>query len=586
VRTVFEWHRRSLTQNHFRSAATVVAPSLAGWVNDVDGNQRPPGEVRDLLHTLMVRARLDSRERRALELRFGLSEYPGTERELPVGLRLPAVRTHADGLSVDQVRRIVRGALSKVDAVCAPRPGSAVTLKRAAEPATAAWFQVVPFEDRAVLLRDAVDQARRFVVAGGFSRETLAIFSELAAYEERLVRDGPAAGAHGRSRARALVSLCLWEIVLKRQVASLAPTAGALLRAPGSLLVDNVAIGWFIAGDYSEATLLETCRALGTLEQGTARLVSALLLAVYPEAGDRLVSREAGAAILEAVVRVRAEDDDPLAVALAYRAFKAEPHHCRTIGTLQAAVKVASAYGRYEIADHLCQLAERIIAKAFIVRPGRELTVERGEYSVFVHHQRSGTLRRRFELDGAAQRFVAGARAESDAAWRALETAYSPYERGELSDFTPRWPFYLAVRRVEIECAAATLTSNLAERKRHLIRAASELSTAARLRHAAGLEGVNQMPIIKAHLHYALACNDDDAASVALLDLHELGWPLTRTVPVVGRIQQQTWRGTPFPRLSETIAEVAAAQSAPDWRPAVAELAGSWRAHRFASMAR
>jgi len=602
IRAVLEWYRRRLTCERFGRRFLPVPAAFAGWVvaapgepADVDGF-RPLGAVRDLLLEAMALARLTERERVALGVRFGLVEYPAAEPVRRLADRLTMLRRRGgDGLSEHRVSQLVTSAVRSLDRIIVERglmrPGAdRVYARPVADPALAEWFRSrVPASAQPWLFERAVEEASVFAAIAGVDDEVRAVLFEIDAYHADAAEGPwpPVPRRRGRSRARALVSIALWNLVGSQAWRALPASAQTgMLRQPSTVPVGS-AVGRFLAGDRGDEVVSEACAAAAAVavrDRTAARVICDVLLGVCGRENGGRVSDDAEAQIVATAVRLRAGDDDPTAVALARNAYVARPENWWTVVALQSAVKVASAHGCYEVAEELCALADRVLAGRFSLPEGRELEAERVEFELFTHHQRSATLRRRLQ-DGAGLTDLERARREQLLAERACERAFELAARGVPGDATVRWLWFLTIRAGELRLIqlrrSETVSGLRLRRLDELIERARSLAAIERL-------GARDfVPLIKVELDAALAASEYARATELLYRLHELGWPLARTVPDILAISQPTPRRAEVPKqLRDAVDDVAAAQRDPTWGPTAADSAAGWRLARARQLAR
>ena len=601
IRSVLDWYRRRITLDRFGSRFPQVPAGLAGWVVagpgevvDADGF-RPLGAVRDLLFDLMDTARIDARERFVLCSRFGFSEYPAKQPVRLLGHRLPLVRERGgDSVSERQLRYLMASAVRALDRTIADRslerPGeNAVAAGPVSDPATAAWFcSVVPVDDQLSVFQRAVHEARVFASVTGLGDEVGVVLAEIDGYHANVAGGSwpPPMVRRGRSRARALVLIALWDLTHggRRSGGRLVPRSIALVREPAgsTLVVGGSALGAFLAGGRSDEIVFSACEdvlALGWQDRSAARVAADLLLAAYGESVTDRLSAEAEAAVLRTSVRVRAEEGDPTAVALAVRAYVDQPLHWQTIDALQSAVRVASAYGCYEIAEELCGYTDLILEQPFSLRAGREVEVERAEYGLFTHHQRSGTLRRQLD-DGAGRDVLRQAIAENDAAMREYERAAVLAQSGAPGDHSERWRFFLEIRATELRLIARGRPSGGETAVVQMRDVEAGLERATSIAKQECLTGRELMPLIKGRLAKSLADREPEHAIELLHEIHQLGWPLTRTLPAILKISQPTEQRRQAPAvLRNAVDEIAAAERAPS-SSRVGDSAAGWRRAR------
>jgi hypothetical protein len=602
IRAVLEWYRRRITLDRFGKRFLPIPAELAGWVlaepgeASEAGGLRPLGEVRELLRELIDTAELGERERFVVCARFGLTEYPAANPVRQLRHRLSMVRERGgDGASERQLRHLTLSAIQALDRTIVDRglsrPGERpVDAGPVDDPATASWFRSrVSVDEQEAVFERAVHEARVFACLAGLSDEVTRVLDEIDAYHAEAVVGlwPPRADRRlGRSRARALVSLALWDLIYRDTATSVAlePARTGILREPStSVAVVADSLGSFLAGDWSDEVVLPACEAVLALagqDRTAASIACDLLLGAYGTRGKRRLSDIAEATVLRTAVQLRAGDADPTAVALALRAYADRPLHWQTVDSLQKAVKVASAYGCFRVADDLCDRVDAILAEPFRVAEDRILEIDRVEWQLFTHHQRSGTLRRRLD-EGAGLAELKRALAEQDAAERNCERAYENAQAGAPNDVTDRWNFFLAVRAAELRLIGLKKLSSGPSLTAHLSVLDPALDRAADVAERERYSGVEYVPLIKVHLAIALAANDLQRAAELLRELHKLGWPLARTLPEIVAIYQPTPRRARAPHpLCEAVDEVAGAQREPSWKAAVADRASGWRRAR------
>lgn len=603
IRPVLEWYRKRISSNHFRRDAAVVPPAVAGWViaqagetSDAD-RMRPLGQVRRSLLRLAEEASLSERERRILEVRFGLTEYPANRPRRQLRHRVvPTRERNRDGLTPHRLSQLATSAIRKLDAALAERPLCAASQAAVAgpvpDPLLAPWFadEVTDAERRWQLFERAVHAAREFASVSGIGNEVEEVLVEIDEYHAIAREAWPNAPRRSRSRARALVSVALWDIVRDgpRPSAGI-PSRTGLARSPASVTVVPEPVGAFLAGDWTDSNVLAACRAITDLarragEIDVAEVCASLLLHAYDSRGKRRLSERAAAAVLRTAVRVRATDDDPTAVGLARRMYVDRPHDWQTVDTLQAAVKVASAYGCYAIADELCDLADDVLSEPFRVPAGREIEVERIEYQQFTHHQRSGTLRRQLQDGGPVDALMRRAVWQNDAARRQFERAQELAQAGQpgdASDKGGRWAFFQALRTAELRLIWLEHRASGDAFRRGLRNVDELIAEAGEFAADDNFSELECAQLIKVRLAKALLEDEIDEAIARLIQLHELRWPIGRSVLAVLEISQPTEKRQRAPdRLREAVDVVAAAQRSDQWHPAGADTAGGWRRAR------
>lgn len=604
IRSVLDWYRHRLMHERFGKRFLPVPASIAGWVLAAPGEPferdgtRPLGAVRDDLFDLFDKAGLGERERLVLSTRFGLTEYPAHHPVRRLGERLPMLRERgSDGVSARRLRDLVADAVRGLDRAVAEhgleREGTReVYPTPVTDPVDATWFRDrVPLDDQPLLFERAVLGARMFASVAGVDAEVASVLDEIDAYHAEVTSGAwPAAGdrPRGRSRARALVSLALWDVLGARGEVVLAvePARTGVMRAPPAWLpvILGEALGAFLAGDWSDEVVGRACSdalALAGEDSASAGIACDLLLGAYGKQDGRRLSEDAAALVLRTAVRVRAADDDPTAVALALRAYADRPSHWLTVDTLQAAVKVASACGCYTVAQELCDRADSVLDGNFSVPAGRDIAVERVEYRLFNHHQRTGTLRRLLD-DGAGTPELERAMAEQDAAERDCLRAYELARSGAPSDARERWVFWLAIRAAEIRLILLRRRFNGQRLRDHLGQIEVLLERAATAAADERSSGRDYVPLIKVKLALALATSEPEEAAMLLGELHRFGWPLSRTLPeIVAIVQPTRLRARAPERLRQAVDEIRLAEREPAWRArAAAEHARGWRQAR------
>lgn len=607
IQTVLDWYLRRLTADRYANRRAIVVPAeMAGWVlagdtedaAEADGS-RPLGAVRDLLEELFLRARLDRQQSIALRATYGLSEYPAADTERPLRLRVPRQRARSTGkrreeeaLAARRLRGIIEKAIALLDLTVAAgnlsRPASReARASPLPEPATAPWFcRRVSLAKRPSLIRTAIDHARLFVVVSGVEGETVGrVLEDLEGYKAAIDRAGcEPRRPLGRSRARALVGLCLWELTrLTSRSRRLAPPTTGLLYPPDRIQIADASVSAFVAGDRTDEVVLAACAAARSLaghDRRGARVVADLLIGACIGDPARRLSDEATATIVQTVVRVRAGDEDPSAVALAWYAHSRWPNRWQTIDAIMAAVPAASAAGSFEVADELCDAVDRMLRRPFLIPSGRDLRIERVEYALWNAHQRSGTLRRRVETGERNGQIVLATR-HNVAATRYLGQLLGPdLQRRGPGDATASWAFHLLVRRAELDLMAQDRESPDGV-PRHMKAA---VARARRVADENGIDGSARIPLIKLDLLVALGERDGPTAAEHLLQLHQLRWPLRRTIAPVAVLvdNPRDWQGAP-PELVDAVLSVAAMQADPGWPAAVDDTNRVRRRHRVAA---
>ena len=498
-----------------------------------------------------------------------------------------------DGISDRQLRQLTTSAIHALDRAVpehgvdrsGERPVYAVPVD---DPALAVWFRsLVPDDEQPAVFEHAVNEARVFACIAGVDHEVAHVLEEIDAYHADVTAGPwpPPTRPRGRSRARALVSLALWELIAStRPEIGIEPARTGIVREPtGALTAVAASLGIFLAGDRSEEVVLSACAstlALTRRDRVAAGVASHLLLGAFKPAGKPELSDLAEAAILNTAVRLRAADDDPTAIALTHRAHHDHPQQWQTIDTLQHAVKAASAHGCYRIADELCDRIEAILSSGFRVPVGRQLEVERTEYRLFAHHQRSGTSRRRLD-DGAGNGELERALREHDAAERDYERARELARAGAPGDVNDRWQFFLSIRAAEIGLIATERSPTETRRRRCLRQIDTALDCATTIATETRLTDAALVPLIKVRLARALATHDLVEAIQQFWKLHDLGWPLMRTGHDIVSISQPTRKRARAPQaIRHTVDEVAAAQQEPSWLGSVGASARGWQQAR------
>jgi len=592
IRRVLEWYRLGLIHNRFSEKFLPVPAELAGWVlagagefAEPDG-ARPRGAVRASLLDLIDSAGLSDREKLVLGVRFGLVEYPATSSERHLRYRVRAFRgPKSEGLGERRLRGLLSSAVAKLDRSISERgwerPGEqAVYAAPSADPIHADWFvSAVPEARRPVVFEAAIQQAREFVAMAGLGPRALVVLTEIAEYQASVSPEGwpPSRARRGVSRARAVVSLMLWDLLYPRSggTSEFVPSQAGRVHLPGSVLAIPEPVGVFLGGERDDEVVFAACRAVLDLAQsdrGAARVVSELLLGTYGRENGPRLSDEAEAEVLRTAVRQRSDDNDPVAVALARRALMDRPRDWRTIDTVLHAVRVASAFGAFTIASELCEEVDVILGEDFRVPPGRDIAVERVDYQLWTNHQRSGTLRRLLDLTGAEDAL--------DAAKGSHEQAERDYELARKMgsiDASDRWEFFLAVRAAELRTIPLKLQGS-PPRRPQVRGLAASLKRAESAARDASLGPLEQRPLIQAGLRAAIVAEQLEQAVQLLHRLHSIGWPISRGAPEVFEIALSTSVRARAPRvLRDAVDDVAAAEQDPGWKPAAGETAAGWR---------
>lgn len=584
VRTVLTWYRAQLTGRRTTAAIPVTLSGLVladpSGPREVDG-YRPLGAIRDSLEDLIRGGDCNAAAATALRSHFGLAGYPTKDPARPLRLRVPPGRDHdRDGLSVRSLQDYINDAIRALDERLGDRRGAvgssttSVGRRVSPEPSTAPWFTEQVEDDRRFeMVLAAVDAARVFVATTGTSGEADEVLGELQSYE-LAYRGGPRPLARpaGRSRARAIVGLHLWEVIRPkpRPAAGFEPKDAGILVAPRSIKQIGGAMGAFIAGSRETGVVLGACaEALRMADQDreVANILADLLVGGYVGADDRLMSADASAAILRTVARIRAHDEDPSVVGLAWRARADYGDHWLTVDTLQVAVRVASAQEQWELAENLRREASDVLAGDFRIPDGRERAIERIEYEAWTHHQQSATLRRMAEAGAGNEPYYEGLEA-ADEAERCFAEAQERHQQGEPGDVSPRWGFYFAVRRAELHLAAAEHMTGSARHRhlRHAVRAREEARAVA---DEQGISGEAVIPLLKVDLLLALAEGNADAAVEMLWRIHRLGWPIRRSVPSMAAMASGAVPETSQPApVRAAVRAIAEAEEAEGWSPA------------------
>lgn len=589
IRMVLDWYLRRLTAERFANRGPATVPAeLSGWVlagpgaidAEADGT-RPLGAVRQRIEELVVVAGLGRQERIAVTGTFGLREYPLIAAQRPLALRVPRRRSREaptgaeSALRPRQIRAITATAIARLDCALTLGGGDHATEEGVAcspmpEPADAPWFRrrVAPSERLARLLV-AIDDARIFVAASGAEGPAAdRMLGEIDRYQRALEDRRPGASRPlGRSPARAVISLCLWDLLATPPglPASLAPSLG-LLHPPDGFHIAHASVAALLAGDRSDEMLLAACahaRALDDSDRPGARIVADLLLGALA-LESRRPSDAAAAEIVRTAVRLRSSDEDPTVLALARYASQRWPRSWRTIDALQGAVPVASALGRFDVADVFCHEVDRTLRTPFAVPGGRDRRTESVEYALWNAHQRSGTLRRRVEAGAPLLVLEQARRLNVEAASRLEWLLGSAAGSLAPGDATAGWAFHLIVRGAELAMMAAAIDPTGASRAPTMV---------ARARAVAREEGVTGralVPLIKLDLLLALGVRDYGAAVAHLWRLHELGWPLRRTVGGIAALVDSPGARERAPAsLAEPVLAIATMEAGAAWPRAV-----------------
>jgi hypothetical protein len=408
------------------------------------------------------------------------------------------------------------------------------------------------------VIGDAIEVARSFVAVSGLSADAEGPLRDLDDYADQIrilgrLSDRPV----GRSRAHALIGLCAWDLIASEPVGPrFAEASGSgRVATPLGFTYTSDALGRILAGTATSQIVLSACNetlALASQDHATADIVADLLLGFFRVHSHR-IGAQAGASLLRTVVRVRAANEDPTALALARQAIAEYPLQWQTVDAVQSAVRVASAHRLFERAHQLCSYVDAALLDGIALPNGRERIVEDAEYAFWNLHQRSATLRRQLDLDPTPRMLRLALDLVSDVD-RALDRVMLLNSTIALGDAVPSWAYYVDVRAAEIHLAGSEATSD-ADRAGHL-RAAE--AREARARHVANTfiaDGAGRIPLTKVALRHALARSDYSRASELLWSLHGDGWPLARTVPAVRHASVDTKSSLPVPLLS-TIQEI------------------------------
>lgn len=610
IGSVFRWYRQRLTFTRWGNRQPTVVPRrYAGWViagegepADADGF-RPLGQVRsELIRLVRMSPGVSPRERDSVLGVWGLAQWPDLDSARPLTRRITVERVRTAGsarkqaLTPERVHQLAGAALEHLERVAPERPGrSAVEGCAVSDPVWDPWFQdflAAGDADAGELIGLAADHIRSFCAVGGESASVNGLLAEVEAYlrgtHRALTAGKQARRGVGTSRARAAVSVFLWEAVAESRLTGRQPgkqAAGSarslfhpaefgLLRPPQEFSTVSACVSELLGGNGCDEVLravagegLRLCRAG---DQPGARVVSDLLLAKYPVAGRPRVKAETAARILHCAADVRSRDEDWSAVSLAFSAFERHPRSWYTVGTAISAVRVASAQGRWTVADKLCELADTSLRQGIDIPANRHPVVEAAEYQFWVNFHRTATLRRLIEAHGQeiSGQGLKSAIRRSRLAEQDFEKALKLNSDAARGDISPAWLHYVHVRQAELHLLASDAATGGD-------RAVQRRAAALALERADALQrdfqaGFDKVAVAKARLGLALRAGEQASAAGLLTELHrEHRWPLHRTLPEIvlalnGRAPAWIGKG-----LRDHILGLVAAERTPGWSPAV-----------------
>lgn len=591
IEAVFDWYLRRLTADRFSNRKDVVVPRrLSGWVVSQQGEAadpgglRPMGAVREALDALVREAGLDDQQLLVIRSKYGLSEYPSSNSSRPLERRVPRQRGKG-ALRERRTEAIAREALHRIVAAAEAIPkdpsGRSVVAAPVADPSTAPWFlsRVKGDAERFRLLGLAVDAARAFVATTGTKGEAGGVLADVDDYYRRLITVAwPTPRPLGRSRARAVVGVSLWMVLQKDEesaaLAGFQPSTSGVREPPEGFTVPTDSVGAFVAGDRSNEIVAASCAVATSLvasDRVGANVIVDLLLGGL-ETGHRLMSAASRATVLRTAVRIRSTDEDPTAIALARAALVEDRNTWQTIDTVQSAVKVASAFGRWSLAQELCDEVSLILAGQPDLPVDRALQIERIEYGLWTLHQRSATLRRQVDAGGTQAHLRSGLRA-ADQAERLLDEALRLRSGGAPGDATIRWGHDLAVRRAELHLLAAERLDGK-EQAGHRQAAEAAMERAGSIARASGLVGTLLVPLTKVALQGALMDGESELAAALLRRLHDYGWPLRRTLPVIFDVVENPGNRAAVPaEVGDAVDEIVTSEARVTWMPAASDAA-------------
>lgn len=610
IGSVFHWYRQRLTFARWGNRRPVIVPQrYAGWVvadegesADADGF-RPLGQVRSEL-TRLVRTTpgVTPREQDAVLGVWGLAQWPDLDSVRPVTRRITVERARTSGLARKQaltperVYQLAGAALEHLEQMVPERPGrSSVAGCAVSDPAWDPWFRDclnASDTDAYELIGLAADHVRSFCAIGGESVSVSGLLAEVEGY----LRGAPRALAAGKqprrstgtSRARAAVSVFLWEVTARSRPVGQRPgkrAAGSarslfhpaefgVLRPPQEFSTVSACVSELLGGNSSDEVLRAVAREGLRLcrkgDQPGARIVADLLLARYPVAGRPRVKAETAARILHCAADVRSRDEDWSAVSLAFSAFERHPRSWYTVGTAISAVRVASAQGRWTVADKLCELADISLRQGIDIPANRHPAVEAAEYQFWVNFHRTATLRRLIEAHGQeiSGQGIKSTIRRSRLAEQDFEKALKLNSDTARGDISLAWLHYVHIRQAELHMLASDAATGDD-------RAVQQRAAALALERADALQrnfqaGFDKVALTKARLGLALRVGEQASAAGLLTELHrEHRWPLHRTLPEVvlalnGRASAWIGKG-----LRDHILGLAATERTVGWSPAV-----------------
>jgi hypothetical protein len=542
----------------------------AGEPADLDG-RRPLGALKDLLDQALFSAGLGAQAVLAVRGRFGLGAWPPLSGDRPLGQRVPVERRRRpSGLSDRRLRQIVDGAMRALDESLPARPGShEVPQRLMPDPALSAWFlDEVAVPERAATLRRAVADAMAFASSAGLPADDR-LLDELTTYlATRVEAESTESRNAGTSRARAFVALALWNIVGRRpSLPTILESASSGTQHPPADLILTDEWGDVLSSRPSTDVIARACaEALETQarDREMANVMVDLLLGSLSR--NPLLGNSATATILRTAVRVRAADEDPVVFGLVRQLMSHSRASWLTIDALQAAVKVASAFGIFDLADELCNVSLAITDQQFAIPEGTDLRIEQAEHRLWGLHQRTATLRRRFEAGDSLGKLPA-ALLWADEVERSFAQVLERRMGGAPGRATEAWGYYFAIRRAELRVVAAWTSP--VRRGQQAEAAATALVQAEGIAERAGSPASELVPAIKVQLLLAVLRKDLDAVAEGLWGLHRAGWPLRRGVaPIVAIVNGTTPARWP-PPLGDLLREIDYLERQPGWKPQV-----------------
>lgn len=387
--TESSWHRFSGREARVAELPT-VGTTYAGWLLDDDKRSRdsdglrPLGSVRHELREAVQAAPIESHERAALVLRFGLERMPiGRDSKHPTGAEI--LTTIGKPMTDRAFRDFVRQALEHVAPHIAPSSRKApVAYGQVRDPRGAPWMQdprpdiiLAHAEARALELAAVwpVDDARRRLI-----EDEISLFMRLAEIEPDL------SGRRDLHRARALISIGAWEYRFIR------------FRSPG---VTPATVGLTVLRVENSPGTSESLDIEHRLEQieaiersgGDATPLLRESLGAVVQGG---VSPDLSAASLAQASRLLRAREEWTVTSIANLMIREHPRDSRTLDCCMDAAMVAAPYGQTGYAQQFLSKGRGLI-RTIKDQPQAPAHIERVEYSHVFDFAQSGLDRRMIE---------------------------------------------------------------------------------------------------------------------------------------------------------------------------------------------